>query len=81
MTSVRSVGAGEVDSAIGAEEVWAVVVEEMAGGVLEADGEVKWIVRRAGPDWLFVLLTVMGTAGLWYLRRRRQVRQKSLAGC
>ena len=43
-----------------------------------SEAEVKWIVSSAGPDWFLLRETVMGTPGLWYFRRRRQVRQKTL---
>ena len=79
MISVLSVGAPDVDAATGAVDVCAVVVEDTGGKAdAAAEGELKWTVKRAGPDWVFDRETVIGTAGLWYLRRRRQVRQKLL---
>jgi hypothetical protein len=54
-----------VVSTTGAVDVWEVVVEEIAGADVEvAEGDVKLIVRRAGPDWFFERETVIGTAGL-----------------
>jgi hypothetical protein len=77
--SVLSVGAPGVEIATGALDVWEVVVEEIGGKEdAAAEGELKWTVRSAGPDWFFDRETVMGTPGLWYLRRRREVRQKFL---
>jgi hypothetical protein len=48
--SVLSVGAPDIEAEMGALEVWADVVEEIWGGVEAVEGELKWIVRRAGPD-------------------------------
>ena len=75
MISVLSLGAPGVNVPTGMLECCESVVEEMGG---EEDGDVKCTVRRAGPDWFVERDTVMGTAGLWYLRRRRQVRQNLL---
>lgn len=77
MTSVLSVGAPASDEVVGAVDVCAVGVEKI--GAEAAEVFVKWTVRRAGPSWFFDLATVMGTAGLWYFRRQRQVRQKFLS--
>ena len=64
---------------MGAVDVCAVVVEEMGRvELVAAEGVVKCIVRRAGPDWFLVREMVIGIAGLWNFRRRRQVRQKTL---
>jgi hypothetical protein len=43
-----------------------------------ASGEVKCTIMRAGPVWLVVRFTVMGTAGLWYFNLGRQFRQNFL---
>lgn len=68
-----------VDAATGAVEVEACVVDEIAGLLSAALAvDVKWTVNRAGPCWSFVRLMVMGTEGLWYLRRGKQVRQNFL---
>lgn len=79
IVSTLSVGGPANVAAMGALDVCFVVVEEISVFMLEAAvALVKWIVKRAGPDWLFVLLTVMGMAGLWYFNRGRQLRQNFL---
>ena len=78
-TSVLSVGAGDEEGVVGAVEVWGVVVEETGGGVVfAAEGDVKWMVIRAGSSGFSDRETVIGIAGLWNLRRRRSLRQKCL---
>ena len=55
-----------------------VLVEEGAAGdvaVVVCGGGAKKTVRVAGPLLSFVRLTVIETAGLWYLRRGRQLCQ------
>jgi hypothetical protein len=42
------------------------------------EGEEKCKVMVAGPDVSSVRVTVMGTAGLWYFRRMRWLRQNCL---
>lgn len=73
------VGAADVLCGTGPVEVVEEVVEEIAGGMLEADGVVKCTVKVASPPTSLVRFTVMGMAGLWYLRRGRNLRQKCLA--
>jgi len=79
ITSVLSVGGPAFVAATGALDVCFVVVDEISVLISSAaDGLVKWMVKSAGPDWSFVRFTVMGTAGLWYFNRGRQLRQNFL---
>lgn len=68
-----------MDSGTGPVDVCLSVVEEISGLMVAAAlGEVKSTVMRAGPVWLIVRFTVMGTAGLWYFNRGRQFLQNFL---
>lgn len=63
--SFLSVGAPGCDGVVGAVDVLGLVVEAAGGGADEAaEGDVKWIVIRAGSSGFVVRLTVMGIAGL-----------------
>lgn len=66
-------GAAGVEGAAGLEAVLF-----MGGGEEAWEASVKWMVRVAGREVSLLRLTVMGTAGLWYLRRGRQLRQNFL---
>lgn len=73
MVLVKAVGAPGVEGAAGLEAVLF-----MGGGEEAWEASVKWMVRVAGREVSWLRLTVMGTAGLWYLRRGRQLRQNFL---
>lgn len=61
----------------GAEDVCASVVE-LTGGFEEAFGDARWIERVQGLPMTGVRFTVIGMAGLWYLRRGMAMRQNFL---
>lgn len=67
-------GAPELEGTAGLEAVLFMGGEELAA----CSGLVKWMVRVAGPLLSSERVTVMGTAGLWYLRRGRWRRQNCL---